>query len=147
MKFFKKYSFTLKQDKKYRMENRKQMIYLNPTISLILLQKPVLEKANTTLGELEKSGFITLAGLEQLTRQVLSPEQRGYRVFILRQAWLNGFAGLQGQGDCKEQDKGEWDKLQLLVLWVPTSWDLRDPDFAGSKLSYRGREAGGYVKF
>ena len=86
MKFFKKYSFTLKQDKKYRMENRKQMIYLNPTISLILLQKPVLEKANTTLGELEKSGFITLAGLEQLTRQVLSPEQRGYRVFILRQA-------------------------------------------------------------
>ena len=86
MKFFKKYSFTLKQDKKYRMENRKQMIYLNPTISLILLQKQGLEKANTTLGELEKSGFITLTGLEQLTRQVLSPEQRGYRVFILRQA-------------------------------------------------------------
>ena len=84
MKFFKKYSFTLKQDKKYRMENRKQMIYLNPIISLILLQQPVLEKPNTTLGELEKSGFITPAGLEQLTLQVMSPEQRGYRVFILR---------------------------------------------------------------
>ena len=29
-------------------------------------------------------------------------------------------AGLQGLGDCKEQDKGEWDNLQFLVLQVPT---------------------------
>ena len=29
-------------------------------------------------------------------------------------------AGLQGLGDCKEQDKGERDKLQFLVLQVPT---------------------------
>ena len=44
-----------------------------------------------------------------------------------------GFVGLQGLGDCKEQDKGEWDKLQFLVLWVPTFWDLRDPNFARSR--------------
>ena len=25
-------------------------------------------------------------------------------------------AGLQGPGDCKEQDKGEWDMLQFLVF-------------------------------
>ena len=54
-------------------------------------------------------------------------------------AWLSRFAGFQGLGDCKEQDKGEWDKLQFLVLWVPTFWDLHDLDFARSKLGYRGR--------
>ena len=37
------------------------------------------------------------------------PPQRGYRVLIHRQAWLSGFVGLQGLGDCKQQDKGEWD--------------------------------------
>ena len=36
------------------------------------------------------------------------------------QAWLSR---LQGEGDYKEQDKGEWDKLQFLVLQVPTFWD------------------------
>ena len=41
--------------------------------SVVLLQKP-----NTTL-ELR---FITPAGLEELTLQALSPEQRDYRVFI-----------------------------------------------------------------
>ena len=30
---------------------------------------------------------------------------------------------LQGPDSCKEQDKGEWDKLQFLVLQVPTFWD------------------------
>ena len=85
--------------------------------------------------------FITLAGPEELTLLALSPEQRGYRVFIHGQAWLSKFSGLQGLGDCKEQDKGKWDKLQFLVLWVPTFWDLRDPDFARSKLSYRGRRS------
>ena len=85
--------------------------------------------------------FITLAGPEELTLQALSPEQRGYRVFIHGQAWLSRFSGLQGLGDCKEQDKGKWDKLQFLVLWIPTFWDLCDPDFARSKLSYRGRRS------
>ena len=33
------------------------------------------------------------------------------------------YAGLQELGDCKEQDKGEWDKLQFIVLGVPTFWD------------------------
>ena len=90
------------------------------------------------VGELR---FIMLAGPEELTLQVASPEQRGYRVFIHQQAWLHGFSGLQGLGNCKEQDKGEWDKLQSLVLWVPTFWDLPDPDSARSKLSYRGRRS------
>ena len=83
--------------------------------------------------------FITPAGPEELTLRALSPEQRGYRVFIHGQEWLSGFVGLQGLGNCKEQDKGEWDKPQFLVLWVPTFWDLHDLDFARSKLSYRGR--------
>ena len=52
-------------------------------------------------------------------------------------------ACLQGPGNCKEQDKGKWDKLQFLVLYVPTFWDyvtyLCDPHFARSRLSYRGR--------
>ena len=79
-------------------------------------------------------------GPEELTVPALSPEQRGYRAFIHRQAWLSGFVGFQGLVDCKEQDKGEWDKFQFLVLWVPTFWDLHDPDFARSKLSYTGRK-------
>ena len=103
---------------------------------ITLLQKSVLKKPSTTLRELENSGLT-----QDLTLQTLSPEQRGYRVFIHGQAWLSGFAGLQGLDDCKEQDKGEWDKLQFLVLWVPTFWDLCDPDFARSKLSYRGRRS------
>ena len=50
-------------------------------------------------------------------------------------------AGLQGPGDCKEQDKGKRDKLQFVVLLSPyflRLHDLRDPDIARSKLSYRG---------
>ena len=90
------------------------------------------------IGELR---FIMLAGPGELTFQALSPEQRGYRVFIHRQAWLSRFVGLQGLGDCKQQDKGEWDRLQFLVLWVPTFRDLHDPDFARRKLSYRGRRS------
>ena len=61
------------------------------------------------------------------------------RVFLHGQAWLSRFVGFQGLDDYKEQDRGEWSKLQSLVLWVPTFWDLRDPDFARSKLSYRGK--------
>ena len=100
----------------------------------IMLQKPVLEKPSTTLGVGELR-FITPAG------KALSPRQRGYRVFIHGQAWLSGFVGLQELGDCKEQDKGKWDKLQFLVLSGPVFWDLHDPDFARSKLSYRGRRS------
>ena len=76
----------------------------------VLLQKPVLEKPSPTLrvGELR---FIKPAGPEELTLQALNLGQRGYRLFIHEQAWLNGFLGLQGLGDCKEQDKGEWDNL------------------------------------
>ena len=80
-------------------------------------------------------------GPEELTLQALSPKQRGYRVFIQGQALLSGFAGLQGLGDCKEQDKSKWDKLQFLVLWVPTFWNLPDLGFGRSKLSYRGRRS------
>ena len=73
-----------------------------------------------------------LAGPEELTLQALSPKQRGYRVFIHRQAWLSSFVGLQGLGDCKEQDKGKRDKLQFVVLLSPyflRLHDLRDPDY------------------
>ena len=48
-----------------------------------MLQKPVLKKPSTTLGELR---FITPAGPEELTLQALSPEQRGCSVFIHQQA-------------------------------------------------------------
>ena len=59
----------------------------------------------------EELRFITPAGPEELTLQALGPKQRGYKVFIHRQAWLSRFVGLQGLGDCKEQDKGEWDNF------------------------------------
>ena len=50
------------------------------------MQKPVLEKPSPTLrvGELR---FIKPAGPEELTLQALSPEQRGYRVFVDRLGW------------------------------------------------------------
>ena len=93
------------------------------------------------VGELR---FITLVGPEELTLQALSPEQRGYRVFIHRQAWLSGFAGFQGLGNCKQQDEGEWGKLQFLVLWVPTFWDcmtcvIQVCSVCNEQVSYRGR--------
>ena len=52
-------------------------------LSLLLLQKPVIEKPNHTrrVGELR---LFMLAGPEELTLQALSPKQRGYRVFIDR---------------------------------------------------------------
>ena len=56
------------------------------------------------VGELR---FIMPVGPEELTFQALNPEQRGYRVLIHGQACLSGFVGLQGLGDCKQQDKGE----------------------------------------
>ena len=59
---------------------------------------------------------MTPAGPEELPLQALSPEQRGHRVVIHGHACLSRFAGLQGLGNCKKQDKGEWDKLQFLVL-------------------------------
>ena len=84
--------------------------------------------------------FIMLAGPEELTLQALSPKQRGYRDFI--------HAGMIKQV-CKEQDKGEWDKLQFLVLWVPTFWDFMTYMIQtlqeASWVTETG--AGGYVKF
>ena len=79
-------------------------------------------------------------GPEELTLQALSPKQRGYRDFI--------HAGMIKQV-CKEQDKGEWDKLQFLVLWVPTFWDFMTYMIQtlqeASWVTETG--AGGYVKF
>ena len=103
-----------------------------------MMQKPVLEKPSAILGELENSCLLC-QWLRGVNAPGSEPQQRGYRIFIHGQAWLSWFAGLWGLGDCKEQDKAEWDKLQFLVLWVPTFWDWSDPDFARSKLSYRGR--------
>ena len=85
--------------------------------------------------------FITLVGPEELTLQALSPKQRGYRVFIhvgmIKQIW-------------KEQDKGDWDKLQFLVLWVPTFWDYMTyviQTLQGASWVTEAEGAGGYVKF
>ena len=47
-----------------------------------MLQKPVLEKLSTTLGELENSGL--LCRQAQRSSQALSPEQRDYGVLIDR---------------------------------------------------------------
>ena len=89
------------------------------------------------IGELR---FIMPVGPEELTLQALSPKQRGYRDFI--------HAGMIKQV-CKEQDKGEWDKLQFLVLWVPTFWDFMTYMIQtlqeASWVTETG--AGGYVKF
>ena len=94
--------------------------------------------------------FITLVGPEELTLQVLSPRQRGYRVFIHGQAWLSRSAGLQGLGKCKEQDKGEWDKPQFLVLWVPTFWDYvtyKIQTLQGASWVTEAEGTGDYIKF
>ena len=51
---------------------------------------------------------------------------------------------------CKEQDKGEWDKLQFLVLWVPTFWDYMAyviQTLQGASWVTEAERAGGYVKF
>ena len=55
------------------------------------------------VGELR---FIIPAGPEELTLQALSPKQRGYRVFIYKQAWLSGFVGLQGLGRLQRTGQG-----------------------------------------
>ena len=52
---------------------------------LYVLKKPVLEKPSTALGEFRVFFFMPV-GPEELTLKALSPEQRGYRVFIHRQA-------------------------------------------------------------
>ena len=99
-----------------------------------------VEKAKFLVGVLQKPvlRFISPAGPEEFTLQALGPEQR-VRVFNTRTGMIKRVCGFAGAGQFKDQDKG--DKLQLLVLWVPTCWDLRDPDFARSKLSYRGRSS------
>ena len=59
-------------------------------------------------------------------------------------------AGLQGLGDCKEQDKGKWDKLQFLVFQVPTSWDYVTYviyTLQGASWLTEAEWEGGYVKF
>ena len=56
-----------------------------------MLQKPVLKKPSTTLGELR---FITPAGPKELTLQALSPEQRCCSDFVHRQERLSRFVGL-----------------------------------------------------
>ena len=56
---------------------------------LYVLKNPVLEKPSTALGVGEFRVFFFFfmpVGPEELTLQALSPEQRGYRVFIHRQA-------------------------------------------------------------
>ena len=111
----------------YRFEG-KDMLSLSPrhqaTPSYVVAETTTRKTKHHTrrVGELR---FIMPAGPEELTLQALSPEQRGYRIFIHGQAWLSWFSGLRGLGDCKEQDKGEWDKLQFLVLWVPTFLRLK----------------------
>ena len=68
------------------------------------------------------------------------PRTEGWE-FYTRIGMIKWFVGLQELGNCKEQEEGEWDKLQFPVMWVPTFWDLCDPDFARSKLGYRGRRS------
>ena len=59
-------------------------VFLNKVLNFVeMLQKPLLEKPSTTLGEGELS-FIMPAGPEELTVQALSLKQRDYRVFIDR---------------------------------------------------------------
>ena len=56
----------------------------------------------------------------------------------------------QGLGNCKEQDKGEWDKLQFLVPSVPTFWDYMTYMIQPVQRASWGTEAGqagGYVRF
>ena len=75
-------------------------------IWLVVVETSNRETKHHTWGVRELR-FIILVGLEELTLQALSPKQRGYRVFIQGQALLSGFAGLQGLGDCKEQNKSK----------------------------------------
>ena len=58
-------------------------------------------------------------------------------------------AGLQGLGSCNEQDKGEWDKLQFLVLWVSTFQDCVTYVILlqGASWVTQAERIGGYVKF
>ena len=53
-------------------------------------------------------------------------------------------------GNYREQDKGEWDKFQFLVLQVPTFWDYMTymiQTLQGASWVTETEQAGGYVKF
>ena len=123
-------------------KNRVFLFFPSPTSPHSVAETSTQETEHYTqrVGELR---FISPAGSVELTLQTLSPEQRGYGVFVHKQAWLSTFAGV---GQLQRAGQG-WDKLQTLVLWVPTFWDLRDSDFARSKLSYRGRRSRRVCKF
>ena len=71
------------------------VLMLRGKFLLAVWQKPVTEKPSTTrrFGELR---FSTPVGPEEFTLQALSPQQRGYRVFIHGQAQLSRFAGPVG---------------------------------------------------
>ena len=59
-------------------------------------------------------------------------------------------AGLLGLGDCKEQDKGEWDKLQFLVFRVLTFQDYMTyviETLQGVSWVTEAEGEGDYVKF
>ena len=102
-------------------------------LKMEVVQAPYLESWRTRVYYTGRPRGVNTASSE--------PQTKGLQSFIHRQAWLSGFVGLKGLSNCTEQDKGEWDKLQFLLLWVLTFRVLCDPDFARSKLSYRGRRS------
>ena len=64
---------------------------------LMLLQTPVLEKPSSTLGEPDTQAYCA-GGSEGLTRQALSPAQRGYRVSVTRTGMVKRVCGFAGAG-------------------------------------------------
>ena len=112
-----------------------------------MLQKPVVKNPSTILGELENSGLLCWWAQRSKHSKVWALNKGVTEFLYLDRHDLVGFQGL---GDCKEQDKGEWDKLQFLVLWVPSFWDyvtymIQISQEASWVTEAEGAE--GYVKF
>ena len=72
------------------------------------------------------------------------PWTKGLQSFYTQTGMIKWVCRFSGLGDCKQQDEGEWDKLQFLVLWVPTFWDcmtcvIQVCSLCNEQVSYRGR--------
>ena len=71
-----------------------------------VLQKPVLEKLSTTLGELENQVYYA-GGPRGVNTPSSEPRTKGLQRFLIHgQAWLSRFVGLQGLGRLQRAGQG-----------------------------------------
>ena len=102
---------------------------------IMVLQKPVLEKPSTTLGELENSGLLRGAGPEELNSKLWAAN-KGLQSFY---TWT-GVIKWVCRGVAIAKSRTRVSEMSSSPHFLRLC-DLHDPDFARSKLSYRGRRS------